>query len=168
MIILIFLFHLITKMNDDEIYNFGMILMNFHLHKERVFCFVLFFFFLKLMSLQHLEQCLAQRENYLFTDLTCKRNTIYIVYWVHPQWLMFLKIFQPLLITTPPPQIHSSLMRGYCTRHDLYHLSLYADWFWSQTDLDSNSATDYMTSGSKVFSPRRGWNSLTHHRVLIS
>ena len=42
MIILIFLFHLITKMNDDEIYNFGMILMNFHLHKERVFlfCFV--------------------------------------------------------------------------------------------------------------------------------
>ena len=45
MIILIFLFHLITKMNDDEIYNFGMILMNFHLHKERVFCFVLFFFF---------------------------------------------------------------------------------------------------------------------------
>ena len=34
MIILIFLFHLITKMNDDEIYNFGMILMNFHLHKE--------------------------------------------------------------------------------------------------------------------------------------
>ena len=45
MIILIFLFHLITKMNDDEIYNFGMILMNFHLHKERVFCFVLFCFF---------------------------------------------------------------------------------------------------------------------------
>ena len=42
MIILIFLFHLITKMNDDEIYNFGMILMNFHLHKERVFLFLFF------------------------------------------------------------------------------------------------------------------------------
>ena len=167
MIILIFLFHLITKMDDHEIYSFGMILMNFHLHKERGF---FFFFFWKLMHLQHLEQCPAQRENSLFTDLTCKRNTIYIIYWVHPQWLMFLKIFQSLLITTPPPQVHSSLMRGYCTRHYLYRLSLYADWFWSQTDLDSNfnSATDYMTSGSQVFSPRRGWNSLTHHRVMTS
>ena len=50
MIILIFLFHLVTKMDGHEIYNFGIILMNFHLHKERVFPF--FFFFWKLMHLQ--------------------------------------------------------------------------------------------------------------------
>ena len=30
--------------DDDGIYNFGVILMNFHLHKERVVCFFFFFF----------------------------------------------------------------------------------------------------------------------------